>query len=1160
MPHEIVYPQGCRPVDDSLGADELIRRLKTLAHTLQGMGQGMYQQYIPLAIHLADDAFLLHPSRDVQLLIACCIADVLRVYAPDAPYKDPEHVKTIFLFIIKQLSGLKDPKDPAFKRYFYLLDNLAQVKSFNMCFELEDCQEIFCHLFTLMFKIVNDEHSSKVKIFMLDVLCPLITESDVVSNKLLDIILMNIVDPYKSQRKNAYDLAKSLVIKCSDTLEPYIQAFFNHVLILGKEEKGIAICSKVYSLIYELNNICPSVLSAVLPQLECKLKSNLEQERLEAVGLLARMFSEKDSTLAKSHQPLWRAFLGRFNDISIQIRIKCVQYSMHFLLNHPDLRKDITETLKLRQHDAEESVRFEVVTAIVSTAKRDFEVVSQSEDLLKSVKERTRDKKFKIRKEAMSGLALIYRKHLHENDCPQATKKAVTWMKDKILHGYYMTGMEDRLLVERLLNNSLVPYQLAPDERMKKLYHLWGTIDDHASRAFVELNKHQMHLRKHVFEWVDMHKRPVTDELTKEMSAKLTVISRYLPEPDKCQEFLAKFSTNLYEDQNLLLGMEAIMRPEIPCKDCAEIISFVLKKLGQPVMTNLYYNTIKMLLGRISSVMIDYLALRELIVYVEDCLQGGNLIDEIGLHPNTAGVKGLTLLVMLSYLFSVHFFHEDILSKLLSFLDYEDENVAPHVLYVFTFLGKYKRIGEEFPEIENELAPICTRFAETGTPKQAKQAVRCIFVNMPQHHNVIFGDILEKIKENLNCESQYYRTAIVALGHIAFNLPEKYPAHMKNIVSRKIVKELLVKENETSPIGQPHDRDWCNEDNLPDETRSKVDGLKTMARWLLGLKEDTVSAQKTFRMLSAFITHKGDLQQTGKMSKAEMAWLRLTAGCSMLKICEQKGVGDQFSAEQYCQLSSLLLDEVPQVREMFLNKLHKGLNRGVPNKCLPLDFMGFYALTGLWTDKRMKALARQYMQSDINKRREYAKTLMNGPTGTGTQPYQTKMIQQLPNIMPDMMIVFAMPVLTHCPVFTDHTDKDQLAQMQTCLTHILEPLIAQKDTFCFGYYKELNEQMKNHYLSTANDDNNINVRLWTLCDLAMTVLVSKTINFEMRNFPTEPRIPAMYFKRMDDSIDNKKNYLPPDMQVPKKLSPSSNSQLKGQTNNQTAFPEIDVEG
>jgi hypothetical protein len=41
-------------------------------------------------------------------------------------------------------------------------------------------------------------------------------------------------------------------------------------------------------------------------------------------------------------------------------------------------------------------------------------------------------------------------------------------------------------------------------------------------------------------------------------------------------------------------------------------------------------------------------------------------------------------------------------------------------------------------------------------------------------------------------------------------------------------------------------------------------------------------------------------------SKAELAWLRLGAGCAMLKICEQKGVGDQFNAEQFYHLSLLM--------------------------------------------------------------------------------------------------------------------------------------------------------------------------------------------------------------------------------------------------------------
>ena len=41
----ILYPPGCREVTEDLSPDELIRRLKTLAHTLQSMGQddGAYQ-------------------------------------------------------------------------------------------------------------------------------------------------------------------------------------------------------------------------------------------------------------------------------------------------------------------------------------------------------------------------------------------------------------------------------------------------------------------------------------------------------------------------------------------------------------------------------------------------------------------------------------------------------------------------------------------------------------------------------------------------------------------------------------------------------------------------------------------------------------------------------------------------------------------------------------------------------------------------------------------------------------------------------------------------------------------------------------------------------------------------------------------------------------
>ncbi|CAG4939387.1 unnamed protein product [Colias eurytheme] len=1138
---EIVYPQGCRPITDDLGPDELVRRLKALAHTLQGLGQdeGMYQQYIPLALHLADEFFLTHPSRDVQLLIACCIADVLRVYAPEAPYKDQEQVKTIFLFLINQLQGLRDPKDPAFKRYFYLLENLAYVKSFNMCFELEDCQEIFCALFALMFKIVNSEHSTKVKSFMLDVLCPLITESDVVSNELLNVILINLVEPNKREHKHAYALAKELIVKTSDTLEPYIQAFFNHVLILGKEEKSLSIFSKVYELIYELNQCCPSVLLSVLPQLECKLKSAQFQERLSAVALLARMFSEPMSELAKQYPALWRAFLGRFNDISVPIRIKCVQYCMHFLVHHPDLRKDITETLKMRQHDAHEQVRYEVVMAIIATAQRDFQAVAESEDLLHFVRERTLDKKFKIRKEAMSGLAMIYKKFLTEESVPPATEKAAQWIKDKILHGYYMTAIEDRLLVERLLNTSLVPYTLPPQVRMKKLYYLMSNVDDNATKAFIELQKHQLAVRRTVAEWVELHRRPPTPAVQKEMMTKvLHISSKFLPESVKAQEFLNQFSEHMKKAPELLQGMETILNPNVSCEVCVRTTSSVLKKLGQPVMTNIYYNTVKMLLERVSSVMVDHDSLLILVGYVEGAVRGTDtsIAEECGIDIKKAAERGLKLLVMLSFVFPAHFLHEDVLNRLTSLLELDDETIAPHILAALTFLGKYRPLGEACSSLFPKLISLCKAYAEVGTPKQAKNAVRCLFVNVPEQRSQIFTEILETLKTTLSPQSEHYRTAIVTLGHIAHNLPDNFPVHIKNIVSRKIVKELLVREGGGGPNAP--DGEWCAEEELPEETRCKLEGLKCMARWLLGLKKDELSAQKTFRMLNAFIVHKGDLLQQNQLSKAEMAHLRLAAGAAMLKICEQKGVGDQFTAEQFYNLSHLMVDDVPQVREAFAAKLHKGLSKGIPNKCLPLDFMGMYALAGREPDRRVRGLVRQYMLADVVRRREYVRNIT---IGTKVE----RAVSQLPHIMPDYMLVFAVPVLTHDPAFTHYDNVTQLKIVKQCLWFVLEPLITRNDFYCYGFYKSLVEKMKLHKDALNETDDAVNYKLWATCDLAMSVIWARSTSFELREFPSDVRIPTMYYAPQPEYFANTRVFLPPELQFQPKRQPTTEPIARG---------------
>lgn len=85
-----------------------------------------------------------------------------------------------------------------------------------------------------------------------------------------------------------------------------------------------------------------------------------------------------------------------------------------------------------------------------------------------------------------------------------------------------------------------------------------------------------------------------------------------------------------------------------------------------------------------------------------------------------------------------------------------------------------------------------------------------------------------------------------------------------------------------------------------------------------------------------------------------------------------------------------------------------------------------------------------------------------------------KAMSQLPHILPDYMLVFAVPVLTHDPNFTKNDDPVQLKVIEKCLWLILEPLITNKEFFCFGFYKNIVDRMKNHKDAYKSEDESVN--------------------------------------------------------------------------------------
>jgi len=67
-----------------------------------GQDENTIPDYKQLALYIATEFFLEHSSKDVRLLVACCIADIFRVFAPDAPYTEPEQLKVRVGFLVVQ--------------------------------------------------------------------------------------------------------------------------------------------------------------------------------------------------------------------------------------------------------------------------------------------------------------------------------------------------------------------------------------------------------------------------------------------------------------------------------------------------------------------------------------------------------------------------------------------------------------------------------------------------------------------------------------------------------------------------------------------------------------------------------------------------------------------------------------------------------------------------------------------------------------------------------------------------------------------------------------------------------------------------------------------------------------------------------------------------
>jgi len=179
--------------------DVLLKKLKTLSAELAELEQleenpsGGYALE-PVRRELVHQSILLHKDKGVKAYAACCLADVLRLGAPNPPYEKHE-LTDIFHFFLRQLvQNLKSSDTPYYNQYFLLLECISTVKCSALICELPKSEELIEQFFKDCFKIVRYDLSKKVELFIVDILTVIIDEARTIPSVVVTTLLAQFMD------------------------------------------------------------------------------------------------------------------------------------------------------------------------------------------------------------------------------------------------------------------------------------------------------------------------------------------------------------------------------------------------------------------------------------------------------------------------------------------------------------------------------------------------------------------------------------------------------------------------------------------------------------------------------------------------------------------------------------------------------------------------------------------------------------------------------------------------------------------------------------------------------------------------------------------------------------------------------------------------------
>ncbi|KAK9239716.1 armadillo-type protein [Lipomyces kononenkoae] len=1083
-------PKAGKPI----AVSELLKRLQAVHVELSKFDQGSVdlRTVDKVAQDLVSNNLLHHRDKGVRAYVGCCLADILRLYAPDAPYTATQ-LQSIFEHFVLQMKGLSDPESPYFLQYCYLLESLSQVKSVVLVSDLPNGEDLMADIFTMFFDIVQPDGLKNLEFHMGEILVQLIEEAPTIPSDVITLIIAQFLrakavedKPRSSsngkgskvqsslyQLPPAYNIAKTICINCSDRMSRHISQYFTDVIydITTKSsaddisDTDLEELKKAHSLIVMIWKAAPEVLQNVIPQLEQELFVDNTQMRImatETVGMIAGDIPGRVN-FTSAHPTCWDAWFGRQNDKNPSVRAKWAEGCAYIIGNRTDVVKGTVEGLAAKLIDNDDKVRLAACKAIGNLDYKCIVRKFRNEQVLNNLAERAKDRKYAVRAEAVKVLGNIYDvayEDIAAND--EEIIAQLAWIPSRIFEIFYLNNKETTVLSDYCIYEQLMPFEADDTKRVTRMLTVVKYLDEKPRKAFNAIPIRQRTMAQILRTYVELCEKynggVIEDKEGEDLKGKLDRLIKWmgeqLPDPSKTEAHMTKFY--MINDRRMYKLIKDCTTSESDIKT----VHKALTELSNRQSAASILETLMPLMYRSSLIFYNRSNIPPIVEASKRTNDGLSAVA----HELLKDISTSMPAVLKAHI-------QDLTQE----IQQNQPGFDGSVDTLKACAGFAKRFPGDMPQGRQFLEALAN-FATSGSPEEAKHAVNIILQSKKRE---AYARDLLAVATKFDMSDPAFLSQLAILSELVRGASAIVEPEIDKITAF-LIKEVLMKNRVKA---SEDDKDWVDDSQLEVDCKAKILALRIMVNRLRAAEEVEAAkeiAQPVLKLLNCLIVGSGEMSKAQDTPVHFKSRLRLAGGLLLLKLAKIPVYEKMIQPQDINHLAFLVQDRDFQVRQAFIDKLKRYLAAdSLPEKYIPIVFLMAYEPEEDVKDELVTWIrARLAMQ------------------------------QQQKTIVMERCFARLLHMLAHHPDYG--TDVDDLLDFAQYIIFYMNATVSEQNISLIFYFAQRVKQVRDA-ISEKTSEN-----LYYMSDLAQAIIrqFEEAHNWSMQTWPGKASLPADLFRAM----------------------------------------------